>query len=147
MLDSVKSVQSRLLGAVLAFELSKNMVSSGLLMLQPSSMIGKAGRLSSSPEVFSYIWIFLALLVVPYMLVNFCGKWNSRQKVTTRLACWSILASGVLWVYLASLSKGLDYGNLTEVFLLHGLSCIASSTLMAYSLRGINYQKSIYYEP
>ena len=128
------SQSSRLLGAVLAFELGKDMITAGLWMLQTESMIGRIARLSSSPDAFACVWMALAVLVVPYLLMQATDCGRAHQARITRLACWAILASGVFWVYLGYLSKNLDYSYVTKIFLFHGLTCIAMAATLANSL-------------
>jgi len=135
---SLKLPEVRLVGAVLAFELSKSMVTTGMWIFQPGSMIGKIASLSSSPEIFAYLWMSLALLVLPYMAMQVVGRAHPQQRNVTRLACWAILTSGVFWVYLAFLSRGLDFGSITEIFLFNGSTCVATAALLAYSLNTHN---------
>ena len=125
---------SRLLGAVLAFELAKDMITSGLWMLQSDSMIGRIARLSSSPVTFAYLWMLLAVLVVPYLVLQVTGYGRTHKTQITRLACWAILCSGVFWIYLGYISKNLDYDYITEIFLFHGATCVAMAAILANGL-------------
>lgn len=127
-------LEARLLGAVLAYELGKDMIASGVWMQQTETMIGRIALLSSSAVVFAYVWMALALLVAPYLFVQITGRFAIYRATATRLACWAVLGSGVLWVYLAYLSKNLDYGSVTWVLVLHGLTCIAMAGILACSL-------------
>lgn len=128
------NLSSRLLGAVLAYELTKDMISAGLWILQPESMMGRIGRLSSDPVVFAGLWMLLALLVAPYLVMQITGYGEAMSGRIIRLACWAILASGVFWVYLAYLSKNLDYAYVTLIFMLHGASCLAMAAILASGL-------------
>lgn len=134
------ALSSRLLGAVLAFELGKDMITSGLWMLQPESMMGRIARLSSAPETFAYVWMTLALLVVPYLVLQATGYGQAHRERITRLACWAILTSGVFWVYLGYISKNLDYDYITEIFLFHGATCIAMAAILANGLNTVQRQ-------
>lgn len=128
------SLTSRLLGAVLAFELSKDMVTSGMWMLQTESMMGRISRLSSAPETFAYLWMLLALLVVPYLVLQVTGYGKCNARNIARLACWAILCSGVFWSYMGFLSKNLDYDGTTLIFLFHGATCVAMAAILAHGL-------------
>ena len=127
-------IEGRLLGAVLAFELAKGMFTTGLWMLQPSTMTSKVAQLSSSYEIFAYIWMALALFVLPYLVIQVSGKFDEYKRKATRLACWAILTSGVFWVYLAFLSRSLDFRYITEILLLHSTTCVVTAALLAYTL-------------
>lgn len=127
-------LQARLLGAVLSFELAKDMFTGGLWILSTESITGRVARLSAYPEALAGAWFCMAVLVVPYFLMQvFCI--GERYAATfTRLACRAILASGVIWCYLAYLSKNLDYAYVTEIFIIAGLVCVAMSLVLAISL-------------
>jgi len=125
---------SRLLGAVLAFELAKDMITSGMWMLQPGSMIGQAGHLSSMPTVFASLWMLLALLVVPYLVLQVTGCGEASRTRTTRLSCWAVLCSGVFWGFLGYLSKNIDHQYITGIFILNSMTCLAMSTILAGGL-------------
>ena len=127
-------IDARLLGAVLAFELAKDMVAGALWILSPESVTGRIARLSTYPEAIAGVWIFLAVLVIPYFLLQAFSIGERYSRVITRLACRSILAGGVIWCYLAFLSKHLDYAYVTEIFIIAGLSCIATAAALANSL-------------
>lgn len=128
------SLSARLLGAVLAFELAKDMVTSGMWMLNTETMMSRIGRLSSSVEVFSYVWMALAILVLPYLVLQVTGYGRDQESNINRLACWAILCSGVCWAYLGYLSKNVDYGYMTQVLILHSTSCLAMAAVLANGL-------------
>lgn len=129
-----KILSARLLGAVLAFELSKDMVASGMWMLNPESVMERIARLSSSVEVFAYMWMALAILVMPYLFLQVTGYCKKYESTVNRLACWAILGSGVCWAYLGYLSKNLDYGYMTEIFILHSVTCLAMAAILGNGL-------------
>ena len=127
-------LDARLLGAVLSFELAKDMVAGALWILSPQSVTGRIAALSTYPEGIAALWAFLALLVIPYFLLQAFSIGERYAATTTRIACRAILAGGVIWCYLAFLSRSLDYAYVTEIFIIAGLSCIATSAALANSL-------------
>lgn len=127
-------MQARLLGAVLSFELAKDMCTGSLWILSPESLTGRIARLSTYPELLAVVWFCLAMLVVPYFLLQVFSLGQRYVTAITRLACRAILAGGVIWCYLAYLSKNLDYAYVTEIFIVTGLSCIAMSAVLAVGL-------------
>ena len=132
---------SRLLAAVLAFELGKDMLTNGLWMLQPESMMGRIAKLSSSAETFAFLWMTLAILVAPYLALQATGKGQSHCTQTTRLACWAVLTSGVFWIYLGYLSKNLDYAYITNIFMVHGITCVAFAGILASGLNALQRER------
>jgi hypothetical protein len=132
---------SRLLSAVMAFELGKDMATCGVWMMEADSLMGRIGSLSSSPRVFAYAWMALALLVLPFFVLQVTGWGKACRRILTRLALWALLCSGVFWTYLAFLSKNLDYASVTSIFLLHGTTCIAMAAILAYGLNAAQLQR------
>lgn len=128
------SLSARMLGAVLAFELAKDMVASGMWMLNPESVMERVARMSSSLEVFAYMWMALAILVLPYLFIQVTRYCREYEHTANRLACWAILGSGVCWAYLGYLSKNLDYGYMTEIFILHSITCLAMAAILGNGL-------------
>lgn len=129
-----QKLQSRLLGAVLAFELSKDLVTGALWIMSPESVTGRVARLSTYPEALAAVWVCLALLVMPYFLMQAFSIGHRFATTITRLACRAILAGGVIWFYLAYLSKNLDYAYVTGIFIVTGLVCVAMSAALANGL-------------
>lgn len=128
------TTESHLMGALLAADLMKGMLSAGFWILSDSTMIARVARLSSYPGILALIWMCLACLVLPYFGMQVFGAWPAYRRQITRLACRAILAAGVLWAYLAYLSKNIDSLNVTGVFILHSATCILMSALLASSI-------------
>ena len=122
------------MGAVLAFELSKDMFTGGMWVMTAESLTWRIAHLSTFPVVLAAIWILLALLVVPYFLLQVFALGTRYSTAITRLACRAILGSGVIWCYLGYLSKNLDYDYVTAIFIFNGLTCIAMAAVMANSI-------------
>lgn len=129
-----QTLETRLMGALLAADLAKGMLSAGFWILSDGTMISKVARLSSHPGILAMVWITLACLVLPYFGMQVFGAWPERRRPITRLACRAILAAGVLWAYLAYLSKNIDSINVTGVFILHSFTCVLMSALLASSI-------------
>ena len=127
-------IDARLFGAVLAFELAKDMFAGSLWILSPHSITGRIAALSTYPEAIAVVWFCLAVLVVPYFLLQAFSIGQRHAKIITRTACRAILAGGVIWCYLAYLSRNLDYAFVTEIFVIAGLACIAMAAALANSL-------------
>lgn len=129
----------RLISAVFAFGLAKDMFTGGLWIFSVQSVTGRIARVSTYPDAMAVIWVLLSVLVVPYVLMQTFGFGEKYSAAITRLSCRSILASGVIWAYLGFLSRNLDYQYVTSIFVINSLTCIAMSALMANGLN--NAQK------
>lgn len=129
-----QTLEARLLGALLAADLGKGMLSAGLWIHTNDSMISKVVRLSAFPEIVAAVWMLLAALVLPYFLMQVFGWGLDLKRSITRLACRAILASGVLWGFLAFLSRNIDTPNLTLSFVLNSFACVLMSGILATSI-------------
>ena len=126
-------LQCRLLGAVLAFELCKDMFTYGLWAMVETSITNKVAQ-TSYPTVIAAIWIILSVLTIPYFLMQAFAIWEKHRSRLTRLACHSILASGVLLIYMGYLSKDLDFIYVTNLFLVSGAVCVGMAGVLANGL-------------
>lgn len=127
-------IEWRLISAVLAFELAKDMSTGSMWIMSTQSVTGRIAQLSTYPTAIAVLWTLLAIAVVPYLLLQVFSVGMRFATSTTRLACRAILASGVIWCYLGYLSKNLDYTYVTEIFIVNGLTCIAMAAVMANGL-------------
>ncbi len=136
MTNTLEDVQfeSRLKGALLAFVLAGGMMMGGLWILSGESITGKVARLSSYPQAIAIVWMLLALLVLPYFLNQVCNCLHDYQRQVVRLACRAVLAGGVIWVYLAWLSRNLDFQYITLIFVINGLSAVGMAAVLAHKL-------------
>ena len=64
------------------------------------------------------------------------------RRELTKLACKGLCFGGVLWVYMAYLSKNLDYGIATAQFITNGIASVSLGAVLAYGLNS----DQIYYE-
>lgn len=126
--------ESRLLCAVLAFELMKGMATGGLWILSPQSITGRIAALSTYPTVLATVWIALSLFVLPFFLTTLCDSETRYSHIISWLGRRAILCSGVIWCFLAFLSKNLDYEFVTAIFISNGVTCLAVSFVLARSI-------------
>lgn len=131
---SDQTLESHLLGALLAADIMKGMLSAGFWILTGGTMISRVAGMSSHPSILALFWMVLALLIIPYFAMQVFGVWTQHRRSIIRLACRAILASGVLWAYLAFLSKNIDIYGVTGVFILHSFTCVLMSALLASSI-------------
>lgn len=123
---------ARLLSVVLSLDMIQNMVSPAVWILGTShSVVSTVSRLAAYPQVIAYCWLALAFLMLPYTWEQITGK---PCVACTRLACFSLCAGGVLWVFLAYLARSLDYPNIDFLFGFNGLISILMGAVLANSI-------------
>lgn len=140
------TTENRLLGALLAADLIKSMATAGGWILSRDTMLSRVASLSFYPEVLAYLWVALAVLVLPYFCMQAFGLWAAWHRPITRLACRALLASGVLWAFLAYLSKNIDSANVTGIFILNSLTSVAMSAILASSINTAQAKEAQYQE-
>lgn len=127
-------LELRLVCAVLAFYLAKDMVAGGMWVLSAQSITGRIAQLSTYPTLLAACWILLAVPVAPYLLVQLLDIFPHHATTIKRVALRAIMANGAIWGFLGYLSKNLDYQFVTEIFVINALVCFAMSAVMAYGI-------------
>lgn len=125
----------RLMGGLLAVALGGNMVSDALWVLSEHTITSKVAQLSTYPHLLAALWMLCAALVIPYFLLQaFVTRSAKRRVIFTRLACWAVMAGGVLYAYMGYLSRALDYSYITEIFVGTALLNMSMAAVLAYGL-------------
>lgn len=126
---------SRLLSVLLALAIAKEFVIPALWILgENSSAISITARLASHPHALAMVWLLAAAMVAPYVLVQLVAPQCRARRRATKWACRGVCLGGVLWIYLAYLSKNLDYEIATGIFILNGVSSVALGAVLAFGL-------------
>lgn len=135
------TTQNRLSTALLAGSLVFDMVAGALWIISDQSVTGRVAQLSSYPKAMAAAWLLLAVLTVPYMVMQTCAVWAGHKIKFIELACFATFFSGAFWVFLGYLSKNLDYQYVTTIFVINGLINVATSTILAYGLNAAQKHK------
>lgn len=141
MINRDRKIEVRLFGALLAVTLASNMVIDGLWILSHETLISRVARLSTYPEALSVWWFTAAALIMPYFLLQSLGVFGAHHRPIVRLACRSIMASGVLYAYLGFLSRELDYEYVTLSFILMSVVNMSMAAALAYGLNAAQIRK------
>ena len=142
MTDDTTRLQSavRSLSVLVAFELMMDFVSPALWVLTESaSVLGTVARLSSSPTALAVCWLLAAALVLPFTVMQIGWPDFVYRRAVIKTATHGLILGAVVWVFMAFLSRNLDYRFAVGNFLFNGLASLALAALMAYGLN--NEQK------
>ena len=127
--------EGRLISALLAADLGFGLAQLGLLiMTEERSMVALVAWMAGHPPVLAGMLLRLALLMVPYLLMQILCPLTPRRLKVVRLTVHVLLAAGVLRMYFAYLCSPLDLDTVTAVFAINGLWCICMAALLAYSI-------------
>ncbi|HYW57664.1 MAG TPA: hypothetical protein VE934_11930 [Polaromonas sp.] len=127
--------ECRMLSTLLAVAVMFNMIDPALLVLnEPRALVAMVAKLTGNPRVLAVAFLFLALLVVPYVLMQLVCPQSTRHRGIVKIACLGMCVGGVLWIYLAFLSRNLDYETLTSIYARNGAWSICVGALLAFHL-------------
>lgn len=125
----------RLLSVLLALDIAKNFISPAVwIMGERQSVVSTVARLATYPDALAMLWLLSALLVLPYVAMQIFFPGCRQARRITKLACHALCAGGVLWVYVAYLSRNLDYSMATSLFVANGIGSIGLGAVLAYGL-------------
>ena len=127
-------IEVRLLGGLLAMALGGNMIIDALWIFSEHTVMSKVAQLSTYPAALAVYWIVAAALITPYFMVQVLNMFKRYNRHITRLACWSVMAGGVLYAYMGFLSRNLDYQYVTMSFIIASVMNLAMATALAYTL-------------
>ena len=140
------SAGPRVMSVLLALDIARDFVTPALWIVgETTSVISTTARLATFPELLALAWLLAALMVLPYILMQvFSPDCRWRRKII-KIGCNGVCLGGVMWVYLAYLSKNLDYGIATSTFIGNGISSVALGAVLAWGLNKeqINTQNTI----
>ena len=125
----------RVMSALLAYDIAKDFVTPALWIVgETTSVISTSSRLATAPGLLALAWLLAALMVVPYIAMQlFAPDCRWRRKIV-KIGCNGVCLGGVMWVYLAFLSKNLDYGIATGTFMGNGISSVLLGAVFAWGL-------------
>ena len=123
------------MSALVAIDLAKNVISPALWIYgESTSVIGTVARLATWPEGLAAVFIISALLIIPYIAMQLFNPDIPSRDTWTRLACQGLILGGVLWVYMAYLSRNLDYDVVTPLFAFNGVMSIVMAGILGYGI-------------
>jgi hypothetical protein len=127
--------EMRLMSILLSFGVMSNFVDPAIfILLETRSVIGTVAALSSSAKVIASAFLLMAALVLPFLFMQVFVPRIKCRKFIIRLTCFAMCVGGVLWIYLAFLSRNLDFGGATFVFVKSGLGAIAMGGVLALTI-------------
>lgn len=133
-------VDGRLLSVLLSASLIFNMIDPALLILnEEGSLVALVARMTHRPALVAGLFIVMAGLAAPYVLMQVFNPTVRYRRRVVRLACLALCLGGVVWVLLGYLSRNLDYATITGIFLRNGVGNIALAAVLANSIN--NEQK------
>ncbi len=127
--------ECRLLSTLLAVALMFNMIDPALLVLnEQRSLVATVAKMTGHPAWLAVAFLLLACMVVPFVLMQLFRPECIHQRGIVKLACLAMCIGGVLWIYLAYLSRNLDYETLTGIYARNGGWSICLGAILAHHL-------------
>jgi hypothetical protein len=128
--------QLRLVAILLAGSLFFDLMDPALLLLgsHKSLVFQVASATRLGPGGFAVLFLCLAALLLPYVLVNAFWPECPWRRPVTQLACHVLIVGGVAWEFLAYRSLALDLGAAPAIFLRTGIGALGFAFALGLSL-------------
>ena len=125
----------RSLSVLISFSIVADFLSPALWILnEPTSVISRVASLSTSEVFISACWFTASALVLPFVLMQlFYPDCVHRRKII-KAATYGMIIGAVVWVFMAFLSRNLDYEFAVWNFMFNGMMALSMAALMANGL-------------
>lgn len=126
---------ARAFSLIAAFEILMDFISPAMWILTtPGSITAKVANMSLSAPVLGGLWIFAAVLVVPFVLMQVFNPEYQHRRGVIKLCNYGNIAGALIWFFMAFLARNLDYEYIILNFVINGIGGLAMATLLAIGL-------------
>lgn len=131
------------MSSLLALDLAKNFVSPAMWILgETSSIVSTVAATATYPWTLAALFFTAASMAVPYIVMQLVLPGCHLRTRFTQWACKGMSLGGVIWFFMAYLSRNLDYDVATSVFLLNGVFSISMAGILGYGINLEQIQKA-----
>lgn len=128
-------IQVRLAWVLLAGAMLWDFIDPALLILTVNaSMVHRIALMTQHPLLVGATFLVLAAGVVPFVVLQLLAPASRWRRSITKLACLTLVAGGLLWVFLAWNARHVDVEVVGGIFLRTGLGAFLSALALALSL-------------
>lgn len=99
-----------------------------------SSTLYRVAALTHAPWVLVMLFAAAALATLPHLVSLACLPRLLDHRLPRKMACFAAMGTAVLWFYLAALSRPLDLGPLTLLYICSGLGALLIAGIFGVSL-------------
>ena len=125
----------RSLSVLISFSIVADFLSPALWILnEPTSVISRVASLATSEVFIAACWFTASSLVIPFVVMQVFFPDCIHRRRIIKSATHGLILGAVVWVFMAFLSRNLDYEFAVWNFLFNGLLALAMAALMANGL-------------
>lgn len=129
------------LSALAAMQIMVGFISPAAWILSAEqSIVGKVALLSSSATALSVSWLVCAFFTCPFVLMQLFNPHIKQRRAIIKISNLAMIGGCLIWVYMAFLSRSLDYEFVIWNFLFNAVAALAMAAIMANTLN--NDQKA-----
>lgn len=127
--------KSRCFSAVAAFQVLMTFISPALWILTtPQSIMARVANLAYSSELLGACWLAAAVLVLPYVVMQFVWPDYEHRRIVTKICNYGNITGGLIWFFMAFIARNLDYEYIIFNFLINGICSIILAAMLADGL-------------
>ena len=132
----------RSLSVLVSFQIMAAFITPALWVLyEESSIISKVATLATSSTALAILWLVSALAVLPFVIMQAFLPVCRFRRIITKTANFGMIGGGLAWVFMAFLSRNLDYNFATWNFLFSAATAFAMAAILANSLNNDQKEK------
>ena len=125
----------RMLSILIAFEIIMDFISPALWILtEHTSIIGTVARLASSSGSLAIAWLLSTALVAPFIVMQLIFPESIYRTAIIKSAVYGLILGTLIWVFMAFLSRNLDYRFVFWLFLFNSFGSFGMAALLANSI-------------
>ena len=106
-----------------------------------TSVVSNVASLSSSARAMAIAWLICALAIAPFVVMQVFESSFSHRRVIIKLSNLGMMGGCMVWVFMAFLSRNLDYEFAIWNFLFNGVAALGMAALMANTLNNEQKEK------
>ena len=135
---------ARCFSIVAACEILMDFISPAMwIMTAPQSIMAKVANLSTSGIALGMVWLLAALLVVPFVLMQFFNPEYRHRRAVIKICNAGNLSGAFIWFFMGFLARNLDYEFIIFNFILNGFGALVMAALLANSLNNDQIESAL----
>ena len=132
----------RSLSVLVSFQIMIAFLSPAMFVLSAeSSLPSKVASLATSSMALAVCWFISALAILPFVIMQTFFPACRYRRVIMRVANFGFIFGGLVWAFMAFLSRNLDYSLIVWNFSIYALIPFSMAAMMANSLNNDQKEK------
>ena len=130
------------LSVLVALQIMSGFISPAMwILFGHSSVVSNVALLSSSASAMAFAWLVCALAIAPFVAIQIFNPHAKHRRIIIKLSNLGMMGGCLVWVFMAFLSRNLDYEFAIWNFLFNGIAALGMAALMANTLNNEQKEK------